>query len=139
MKIPESTRSSLTLRLLQRQRERWPNLEQLTIRVRGEFAYIDGATPDSDGQVEPLFRLRYAGSATFWGFAIYTWSGMRYEDLGPSQRSRGRDAGRGPRLCLRPVFARPLRLGHELTPGSTSPWLNALADIIPVPRGPGPT
>lgn len=80
MKIPASTRSSLTLRLLQRQRERWPDLEQLTIRFRGEFAYIDGVTPDTGGQVEPLFRLRYAGSATFWGFAVYTWSGMRYED-----------------------------------------------------------
>jgi hypothetical protein len=80
MKIPESTRSSLTLRLSQRQRERWPDLEKLTVRFRGEFAYVDGATPDSDGQVQPLLRLRYGGSATFWGFAIYTWSGMRYED-----------------------------------------------------------
>lgn len=79
MKIPESTRSSLTLRLQQRQRERWPDLKELTVRFRGEYAYIDGATPDSDGGVGPMLRLRYAGSASLWGFAIYTWSDMRYE------------------------------------------------------------
>ena len=80
MKIPDSTRSSLTLRLLQRQEERWPDLKDLTVRFRGEYAYIDAATPDSAGEVEPLFRLRYGGSAAYWGFAIYTYSGMRYEE-----------------------------------------------------------
>lgn len=80
MKIPESTRSSLILRLQERQRERWPDLNDLTVRFRGEFAYIDAATPDTDGRIEPLFRLRYAGSASLWGFAVYTWSGMRYEE-----------------------------------------------------------
>ena len=80
MKIPDSTRSSLTLRLLQRQEERWPALKNLTVRFRGEYAYVDGETPDGEGQVEPLFRLRYGGSASEWGFAIYTWSGERYEE-----------------------------------------------------------
>ncbi len=42
------------------------------------FAYVDGRL--SDGDVLPLCRLRYGGSATFWGFAIYLASTDRYED-----------------------------------------------------------
>ncbi len=80
MKIPDSTRSSLTLRLVKRQKERWPDLKEVEVRFRGEYAYVDGVLPDSEGKAEPLFRLRYSGGATYWGFAVYTWSGMRYEE-----------------------------------------------------------
>jgi hypothetical protein len=38
-------------------------------RYRGGFAYIDGVL--ADGEVLRLCRLRYAGSAREWGFAIY--------------------------------------------------------------------
>jgi hypothetical protein len=37
--------------------------------VTGQFAYVTGELPD--GTTLPLFRLRYADSASTWGFAIY--------------------------------------------------------------------
>jgi hypothetical protein len=76
-RIPESTQSSLRLRLVRRQRERWPQLADVRVRVRTHFAYVDGVLPD--GEVLPLCRLRYGGSASLWGFAIYLGSGNRYE------------------------------------------------------------
>lgn len=59
-------------------RERWPQLRDLTIRHRGAFAYVTGHLPN--GTTTPLFRLRYGGSATTWGFAVYRASHDNYED-----------------------------------------------------------
>ena len=42
---PDSTKNSLRYRLITRTRERWPQLADLTIRHRGQFAYIDGNLP----------------------------------------------------------------------------------------------
>ena len=78
MKIPDSTRSSLTLRLIKRQRERWPQLKNVAVRFRNNFAYVDGVLPD--GEQIPLCRLRYGGYASEWGFAIYLGSSDKYED-----------------------------------------------------------
>jgi hypothetical protein len=76
--IPESTKTSLGQRLRQRQRERWPGLAGVDVRFRGRFAYVDGEL--EDGEVLPLCRLRYAGSASLWGFAVYLASGDGYQD-----------------------------------------------------------
>jgi hypothetical protein len=76
--IPESTKISLGQRLRDRQRERWPGLATVQVRFRGRFTYVAGHLPD--GQVLPLCRLRYAGSASRWGFAIYLASRDGYED-----------------------------------------------------------
>jgi hypothetical protein len=38
------------------------------VRFRSAFAYVDGQIGE---EVMPLFRLRYAGSASRWGFAVY--------------------------------------------------------------------
>lgn len=76
--IPDSTKSSLHQRLSIRARERWPALTTIAIRYRAGFAYIDGVLPNE--QVLPLCRLRYAGSASMWGFAIYRASHDDYED-----------------------------------------------------------
>jgi hypothetical protein len=106
--IPESTKTSLHQRLLARARQRWPALADVHVRFRGRFAYIDGelssssealhvtqgagqqgrarlrakllATCLASGEVLPLHRLRYAGSASLWGFAIYLASRDGYED-----------------------------------------------------------
>lgn len=75
---PESTKTSLRQRLAARARERWPQLAGITVRYHGEFAYVAGQLPD--GTTLPLCRLRYAGSATSWGFAIYRASHDDYED-----------------------------------------------------------
>jgi hypothetical protein len=76
--IPESTKTSLGQRLRQRQRERWPSLASVDVRFRGRFAYIDGELPG--GELLPLCRLRYNGSASLWGFAIYLASRDGYQD-----------------------------------------------------------
>lgn len=74
---PTSTKTSLGQRLSQRARDRWPTLTRVEVRFRGQFAYIHGHLPDGD--TLPLCRLRYAGSASTWGFAIYRASHDNYE------------------------------------------------------------
>ena len=74
---PDSTKSSLEQRLSTHARERWPNIE-LTVRHRANFAYADAHLPN--GEVLPLLRLRYGGSATYWGVALYRPSTGKYED-----------------------------------------------------------
>jgi hypothetical protein len=76
--IPESTKTSLGRRLRARQRQRWPALAGVQVRFRGRFAYVDGAL--DGGEALPLCRLRYAGSASLWGFAIYLASTDSYQD-----------------------------------------------------------
>src|SRR5215218_2929537 len=67
--IPDSTKISLHQRLLDRRRERWPDLVDVHLRFRGRFAYVDGEL--EGGEILPLCRLRYTDSASRWGFAIY--------------------------------------------------------------------
>jgi hypothetical protein len=76
--IPESTKTSFGQRLRARHRERWPVLAGVQARFRGRFAYVDGEL--ASGEVLPLCRLRYAGSASLWGFAIYLASRDAYEN-----------------------------------------------------------
>jgi len=78
MPIPNWTRTSLAQRLEQRRRERWPSLDHLSVRVRGNFAYISGTVANDEELA--LCRLRYGGSASRWGFAIYLASKDGYED-----------------------------------------------------------
>ena len=77
-KIPDSTKASLHQRLTERSRERWPQLSEIRLRYRAGFAYVDGVL--ADGEVLRLCRLRYAGSARDWGFAMYRASHDDYED-----------------------------------------------------------
>ena len=76
--IPESTKTSLGQRLRAQAGERWPALAGVQVRFRGGFAYVDGEL--SSGEVLALCRLRYAGSASLWGFAIYLASRDGYQD-----------------------------------------------------------
>ena len=76
---PESTKTSLRQRLHAHAHTRWPQLSGLQVRHRGGFAYISAQLPDDDNPL-PLCRLRYLGSASTWGFAIYLASSDRYED-----------------------------------------------------------
>ena len=77
-KPPESTKTSLRQRLAARAEERWPQLAGISVRYHGEFAYVTGQLPG--GSALPLMRLRYAGSASTWGFAIYRASHEDYQD-----------------------------------------------------------
>src|SRR5712671_667090 len=76
--IPESTRSSIILRLLDHAEKNWPQLAKVRARYHGSFAYITGVL--RDGEQIPLFRLRYGGSAHSFGFAIYSPARDRYQD-----------------------------------------------------------
>src|SRR2546429_49089 len=76
--IPEPTRSSIILRLLDHAERNWPQLAKVRARYHGSFAYITGVL--RDGSQIPLFRLRYGGSAHSFGFAIYSPARDRYED-----------------------------------------------------------
>jgi hypothetical protein len=42
MAIPESARRTLQSRLEQRRAARWPELIEVRLRFRGNFAYVDG-------------------------------------------------------------------------------------------------
>ena len=76
--IPESTRDSITWRLLQHAGTHWPQLSTVQVRCRGSFAYITGVLPG--GEQIPLCRLRYGGSARSFGFAIYSAARASYDD-----------------------------------------------------------
>jgi hypothetical protein len=76
--IPESTRSSIIVRLLDHAETNWPQLVKVRARYHGSFAYITGVL--RDGEQIPLCRLRYGGSAHSFGFAIYSAARARYED-----------------------------------------------------------
>ena len=76
--IPESTRTSITLRLLDHAERHWPQLTRVQVTYRGAFGYITGVL--RDGQHIPLCRLRYGGSAHSFGFAIYSAAHDRYQD-----------------------------------------------------------
>ena len=75
---PDSTKDSLTYRLLTHARARWPQVTNLEVRYRGQFAYAEAHL--ADGTVQPLIRLRYGGSARHWGFGLYLASSGKYED-----------------------------------------------------------
>jgi hypothetical protein len=76
--IPESTRSSITWRLILHAEKNWPQLTKVQARYHGAFAYITGVLPD--GEQIPLFRLRYGGSAHSFGFAIWSAAHDRYQE-----------------------------------------------------------
>lgn len=77
-KIPDSTQTSLRQRLSARARQRWPELVDVQVRYRTGFAYLDGIL--AEGQTLKLCRLRYAGYANIWGFAMYRASHDDYQD-----------------------------------------------------------
>jgi hypothetical protein len=75
--IPQPTRWRLEQRLNLRRRDRWPDLRDLHVRYRADFAYVTGR--DRDGPLQ-LCRLRYTGSPENWGFACYLASKDSYQD-----------------------------------------------------------
>lgn len=58
--------------------QRWPELEEVTVRWRGGYGYLTGHLPGDEEL--PLCRLRYLGSQTDWGFALYQASTETYQD-----------------------------------------------------------
>ena len=90
--IPEPTRSSIIVRLLDHAEKNWPQLAKVRARYHGSFAYITGVL--RDGEQIPLFRLRYGGSAHSFGFAIYSPARDRYGRRCPAHRTAHRQPAR---------------------------------------------
>ena len=76
--IPEPTRSSIIVRLLDHAETHRPQLAKVRARYHGSFACITGVL--RNGEQIPLYRLRYGGSAHSFGFAIYSPAHDRYQD-----------------------------------------------------------
>ena len=76
--IPASTKTSLAQRLRAHAKDNWPQLTTIHVRYHGPFAYIEGEL--AGGDLLPLTRLRYGGSASIWGFGLYLASSGKYEN-----------------------------------------------------------
>lgn len=74
---PRSTKEGLASRLRSHASAHWPKVDHLDVRFRANSAYVEA---QHDGFVLKLCRLRYGGSASIWGFAIYRASHDDYED-----------------------------------------------------------
>jgi hypothetical protein len=98
-RIPESTKNSVTYRLVARARERWPQISRVSTRFKGGFGYIDAVLPD--GETLRLCRLRYGGYANSWGFAIYRASHNDYQRSCCHPGANGQDGRRYPRSRFR--------------------------------------
>jgi hypothetical protein len=59
--IPESTRNSVTLRLLDHAEAHWPQLTRVKVTYRGAFGYVTGVL--RDGENIPLCR-QHGGDST---------------------------------------------------------------------------
>ena len=109
---PASTKTSLGQKLRARARERWPQLTGIDVPFRGKFAYVTEQLPD--GQDLPLCRLRYAGYASLWGFAIYRAGHDDYQD---SVLPSGQFAG----TPKKPSAAPAASISRTPPPGSPGP------------------
>jgi hypothetical protein len=61
--IPESTRSSVALRLLDHAEQHWPQLHRVQVTSRAGFAYVTGILPDGEQiplcrRLSPFLRVR---------------------------------------------------------------------------------
>jgi hypothetical protein len=55
--IPESTCSSITLRLLDHTARHWPQIKNLHVRCSHGFAYVTAVLPgDNESRIWPVFR-----------------------------------------------------------------------------------
>ncbi|MEZ0075875.1 hypothetical protein [Planotetraspora sp. GP83] len=75
--IPESTKTSLAQCLHLHARQHWPQLAAVHVRYHGQFGYVEGRLTGGDRL--PLMRLRYGGSAHYWGLAIHNPGNGGYE------------------------------------------------------------
>jgi hypothetical protein len=111
VRAPDSVKTALQQRLNTHQSARWPQLTDLHVRFRGDYAYIDA---DEDGDIWPLCRLRYTGQVDTWGFAIHLASRNGYED---SVLPSGQPAGHPKKPSTAPAAS----TSATPPPGTTNP------------------
>jgi len=76
--------------------QRWPALQEVTIRWRGSYGYLTGYLSDDDDDTIELCRIQYLGDPDEWAFAIWQASTDSYAE---SVLLDGRPAGH-PNLAL---------------------------------------
>jgi hypothetical protein len=76
--------------------QRWPALEEVTIRWRGSYGYLTGYLSENDDDTIALCRIQYLGDPDQWAFAIWQASTDSYAE---SVLLDGRPAGH-PNLAL---------------------------------------
>jgi hypothetical protein len=60
--------------------QRWPALEEVTIRWRGSYGYLTGYLSEDDDDTIPLCRIQYLGDPDKWAFAIWQASTETHAD-----------------------------------------------------------
>jgi hypothetical protein len=78
MPSPSQVKAAALQRRLTEHAKRWPQITEVKVRHRAKFAYIN-AVLDNGDELQ-LCRLRDTGHPEMWGFALFTYSGERYED-----------------------------------------------------------
>ena len=87
--------------------QRWPQLEEVTISWRGSYGYVSAYL--TEDEAIPVCRLRYLGSDTGWGFALYQASSERYDDTLLPDGSAAFATGWS--VSPRSRMAKPIRIG----------------------------
>jgi len=77
--VPELTKMAVSDTLVDYAAQHWPQLSGLTVRFRGNLAYVSATLPQ-DTEPSPLCRLRWTGQPDQWGFGLYLYSSSKYED-----------------------------------------------------------
>src|SRR5271157_3077647 len=112
--IPASTRSSITLRLLDHAEKHWPQLDKVQVTCRGAFAYVAGVLPG--GEQIPLFRHRYGGSAHSFRLRHLLRRPRTLRRRRPAHRPPRRKPARSPRHRLHGPPRRPRAPTRTLKP-----------------------
>src|SRR5258707_3637095 len=60
--------------------QRWPALEEVTIRWRGSYGYMTGYLSEDNDDTIKLCRIQYLGDPDAWAFAIWQASSDSYTD-----------------------------------------------------------
>jgi hypothetical protein len=94
--------------------QRWPALEEVTIRWRGSYGYLTGYLSEDDDDTIQLCRIQYLGDPDEWAFAIWQASTGSYAQ---SVLLDGRPAGH-PNLALDTACTLYLT-GHQRPPSAT--------------------
>ena len=90
--------------------QRWPALEEVTIRWRGSYGYLTGYLSEDDDDTIELCRIQYLGDPDEWAFAIWQASTDSYAE---SVLLDGRPAGH-PNLALDTACTLYLAGNHDL-------------------------
>src|SRR5258708_3776566 len=95
--------------------QRWPALEEVTIRWRGSYGYMTGYLSEDNDDTIKLCRIQYLGDPDAWAFAIWQASSDSYTDAVLLDGSFTGHPKSSHRHCLHPLPRRHRR-PHAVAP-----------------------